>query len=86
MKYIIPLLCAALSACAYTRVAEGGKTVFITQANATEVEFRSANGSYLHMRGVNHSTPTRAGGSVVGTAFSGAAALGTAVMTRGLIH
>lgn len=59
---ILAAVCYALAGCAQTKVREGGKTVFSTQANADELEYRSPAGSYLHIRGLDHSTPTLAGG------------------------
>lgn len=63
------LLC---SGCAFTRVKENGQEVFYTQANAKHLIVRTARGSTLEIDGLNHSTPTRAGGSVAGTIGSAA--------------
>ncbi len=71
--------------CAGTRVSENGKTVFYTQMNCAYMEYRSPAGSRLIVHGMNHSTPTRAGGSVIGTAATGATSLATAIITKGLI-
>lgn len=70
---LLPLL---LIGCAGTQVREGGKIVFKTQMNCAEMEFRSPAGSYLKVRGMNHSAATLAGSSYVkktGDAFTGAA-------------
>lgn len=79
------LLCFFLTGCAQTQVFRNGKCVFKTQANASLVVFHQAD-TDLRIEGMNHSIPTRAGGSVVGTAATGAASIATAVLTRGLVH
>lgn len=62
---VLAALCT-LAGCAQTVVDAKG---FRTQANVSHVEYRrTADGAVsLVMDGVNHSTPTRAGGSVAGT-------------------
>lgn len=72
MKLI--LLSLLFCSCASTSVYENGKPVLKTQMNARRVVYRSPAGSYLEVEEMDHSTPTRAGGSVIGTA--GSAAIG----------
>lgn len=84
MKYVA-MLSLLFGACASTSVSENGRTVFRTQMNCAYMEYRSPAGSRLVVHGMNHSTPTRAGGSVIGTAATGATSLATAIITKGLI-
>lgn len=62
------LLCLLLCGCASTRIydAHTGHLVFSTQADATNISYGS-----FHADTLNHSHPTRAGGSVAGTVLSG---------------
>lgn len=83
MKYVFVLISLVFCSCAGT-FASGER--FYTQANADYVEWHGGGKPVLIMHGVNHSTPTRAGGSVMGTALGGATGFATAVMTRGLIR
>lgn len=72
-----------LTGCASTTVYKDGEPVFFTQSNARVVDFRNGDVS-LHIEGLNHSTPTRAGGSVIGTATAGALPIITAITSNGL--
>lgn len=65
---LILLLTAFLPGC-QTTVYRDGKPILRTQANAKRVEFhQDAKGATsLVIDGLNHSVPTRAGGSVAGT-------------------
>lgn len=74
-----------LCSCANTVVKRDGKVVLWTQANASTLEFHSGDTS-LKMTMMNHSTPTRAGGSVIGTTATGAAGVITALVTKGLVR
>lgn len=65
---LLPLL--LLCSCS-TTISENGKPVLRTYANMTGVEFRTPAGTYLRADRIDHSTPTRAAGSVVGTAATG---------------
>lgn len=67
MKYLILPLALVLSSCAHTIVRKNGRVILDTQANARLLVFKQGD-TYLYIDGLNHSTPTRAGGSVVGTA------------------
>lgn len=80
---LLPLL---LIGCAGTQVRENGKIVFRTQMNCAEMEFRSPAGSYLKVRGMNHSTPTRAGGSLIGTTGAAMTGVAGALLTNGLVR
>ena len=85
MKRLL-LLSLLFSGCAGTFVKENGQVVFFTQANCTSLHFHSAAGSDLTMTGLNHAVATRAGGSVIGTAASGAAGVIAAGVTKGIIR
>lgn len=76
------LLCLLLCGCAETQVFENGQCVFRTQADATNITFRTGNGTYFHADTLNHSTPTTSAYTGVGGAI-GAAAAGVA--TAGVI-
>jgi hypothetical protein len=80
---ILLILCLATVGCAHTEVRENGATVFKTQMNAKRLTYRSPAGSYLSVEGMNHSTPTRAGGSVLGTGLTGAGGILATWMTGG---
>lgn len=68
MKRYIPILaCLLLPSCATTIVREKGQVVLAIQANAKRVHYQSPAGSVLDIDELNHSTATRAGGSVIGT-------------------
>lgn len=79
-------LCFLFVGCAQTQVREAGKVVFTTQMNCASMSYRSAAGSTLTVTGMNHSTPTRAGGSVIGTTGTALVGVATAIATKGLIH
>lgn len=80
MKHLAALLPLLMIGCAFTEVRENGKTVFRTQMNCAYMEYRSPSRSVLIVHGMNHSTPTRAGGSVLGTGLSGATGLAGALI------
>lgn len=82
---LIAFVAMLLTSCAQTQVYRNGQCVFKTQANASLVVFHQAD-TDLRIEGMNHSTPTRAGGSVIGTAATGATGIATALLTRGLVH
>lgn len=77
---LLILLSLAMCSCS-TTVSEGGKPVLKTYANMTGVEFRTPAGTYLKADRIDHSTPTRAAGSVVGTAATGI----SGILTSGAI-
>ncbi len=84
MKYLLAALLAfALTACASTTVYRNGKRVLNTQANASLLVFHQGD-TDLRIEGLNHSTPTRAGGSVIGTAGTALTGIVTAVAAHGL--
>ncbi len=85
MKYLILILCTSLSACAHTVVKKNGQTILDTQANADLLEFAQGD-TTLRIVKLNHSTPTRAGGSVIGTTGTAATGIATAILTKGLIR
>lgn len=73
-----PLLFALLlCGCTSTTVFKDGQPVLRTQANARLLTFRHGD-IELRIEGLDHAVATRAGGSVVGTAASGAAGIITA--------
>jgi uncharacterized protein YcfL len=81
MRLIAPalLLIAAylLTGCASTRFYHNGQLVLETQANITGLVV--TKDGELRAAKVDHSTATRAGGSVVGTATAGALPIVTAL-------
>lgn len=79
------LAVAFLSGCASTNVYRGGRKILSTQADAAQLEFRDGNTS-LKVVGLNHSTPTRAGGSVVGTAGTAVGGVATALLSQGIVR
>lgn len=66
MKTCLLILCLFGAGCAQTVVYRNCKPILKTQANAKSLVFRQGD-TYLRIDGLNHSTPTRAGGSVAGT-------------------
>lgn len=89
-KLLLVLLAIILAGCASTVVkSRTGHVLLRTQADAARVTFYYAGGGEVidcAMEQPNHSVPTRAGGSVVGTTFSGATSLVMAGVSKGLIH
>lgn len=71
MKLLL-LLPLFLCSCAGTYVS--GACMF-TQANATNIEWHGGTNPWFKAKILNHSIPTRAGGSVIGTSLMGAAGL-----------
>lgn len=55
-----------------------------TQANVERLEWHGRGGASLVLVKADHSTPTRAGGSFIGTAATGVAGVATAIATHGL--
>lgn len=84
MRAVMILLGLALVGCE-TKVYKDGNLILKTQANAKSLVFRQGD-TYLKIDGMNHSTPTRAGGSVLGTGLSGATGVATAILTKGLVR
>ncbi len=89
MKFLL-LLCACLSGCAYTAVnAPNGNRVLFTQANADQMSY-TGPGFAWSATGLNHSTPTVAGGAsarnVINGVTAGVTAAGAAVATSGILH
>lgn len=76
------LIAFLFTGCASTSIYENGRKVFTTQANANELSYVSAQGSTLKVSGLNHSTPTRAGGSAIGTAGTAIVSGITAAVAR----
>lgn len=86
MKTLLLLgISIGLAGCAQTTVFRNGQPILKTQANAKLLVFQRGD-TYLRIEGLNHSTPTRAGGSVIGTGLSGVAGIATVVATKGLVH
>lgn len=81
MKPILALLLCLLSGCA----TYASKERVAVYSNADYVEWHGGENPSLVMRGVNNSTPTRAGGSVVGTAGSSLASIIMAWFTGGAV-
>lgn len=69
MKTCLLILALFAAGCSTTVRNSQGVTVLKTYANADIIAFKQGDTS-LYMKKMNHSTPTRAGGSVVGTAGS----------------
>lgn len=83
MRLALLLVVACLmTACSTTiRDPQTGVVIFRTEADATNVTFKSGS-TYFHADRLNHSTPTRAGGSVAGTIAAGALPIVTAVGSK----
>jgi hypothetical protein len=64
------LLCLLLTGCQTVVYGPDGKRQFATGANAKNLTF-TGPGTYLHADDLNHSTPTRAAGAVIGNAATG---------------
>lgn len=80
MRTILALACLLLSGCAHTTVRNGsGVRVFFTQANASHLAFRAADGTLLDVIDLNHSTVTTAGGTaatkIIGAGVTGITAV-----------
>ncbi len=82
LLFLLPLVFVG---CAQTTVFRNGQPILRTQANASLVVF-SQGDTALRIEGMNHSTPTRAGGSVIGTTGTAAAGVATAILTNGLVR
>lgn len=84
IRIALACLFSALAGCASTTVRNAsGQTILHTQADAQDLEFHQGDTS-LHVVRLDHSTPTRAGGSVIGTTGTAVAGAAAAVLTRGL--
>ncbi len=87
MKYVALVIialvllagCFLFTGCA-TRVYENGHLVLETYGDATGMQFSTGRTSLTVSR-LNHSVPTRAAGSVVGTGLAGALPIVTSVST-----
>jgi hypothetical protein len=84
VRTALAALFSMLAGCASTTVYRDGKPILKTQADAKSLAFSQGDTS-LKVVGLNHSTPTRAGGSVIGTTGTAVAGAATAVLTRGLV-
>jgi len=74
------ILCALaflFCGCAHSKFYHNGALVADIQGNFATLDVSKDGG--IHATGVNHSTPTRAGGSVLGTGLAGAVPLVTAI-------
>lgn len=73
----------SMSGCARSTFYNGKDPILKTQANITGLSI--TKGDYaLHVDRIDHSTPTRAGGSVIGTFWTGFTSALTAWLARGL--
>lgn len=79
MKAIIPAL-LFLTSCASTKFYHNGQLVLDTQANITGLVV-SRDGTLTATR-IDHSTATRAAGSVIGTAAAGVLPIVTSILAR----
>lgn len=86
MNRLLFLLTVLFGACASTEVRENGRVVFKTQMNCAYMEYQSPSRSRLIVHGMNHSTPTRAGGSVIGTIGTAVTGVAGAVITNGIVR
>lgn len=80
MKPLI-LVALLLTGCAYTRLADPttGKTVLFTQANAQSFAY-TGRGVSLTVIGLDHSTPTTAGGAAFAQGANAVGAAGTGLV------
>lgn len=78
MKYL--LLLPFLVSCAHSDFYHDGRKVASLQANFSSLEIDDGT-FHLRATGINHSTPTRAGGSVLGTGLAGAVPIVTSIAT-----
>ncbi len=69
------LLCLLMSSCSTTLYHPNGKPKFRTYGDSASIAYQDKT-TTLQVTGLDHSTPTRSAGSVVGTGLTGAAALG----------
>lgn len=68
-------LCLLMTSCSTTIYGPDGKPKMRTFADASNVSYKDKECEF-HADTLNHSAPTRATGSVIGTTMTGAAALG----------
>jgi hypothetical protein len=80
MRLLLFLAVLLLTGCSTTVYGPAGQPQFRTYANAKNLTF-TGPGTSLHADDLNHSTPTRAAGSLVGTAASGVTGIITAAGT-----
>lgn len=84
MKLLLLLsLCLPFCSCAHTKATAEYVDI---QANCSYVEWHGGSRPSLIMRDVNHSTPTRAGGSLIGTTGAALTGVAGAVLTHGLVR
>lgn len=78
MKLILAISCLLMSACTSSTFYSKGVKVAHIQADLDAVTFKSHSDGSIEFSAarMNHSLPTRAGGSVVGTAGAAVAASG----------
>jgi hypothetical protein len=69
------LLCLLMSSCSTTIYYPNGKPKFRTYGDSASVTYQDKT-TTLQVTDLNHSAPTRATGSVIGTTLSGMAAAG----------
>lgn len=88
MKFIA-LLALAFSGCASTTLFSGGRPIFRTQADATNIKY-AGNGVSFSADSLNHSNPTSAGGrsarNIINGVAGGITAAGAAFVTKGAIR
>jgi hypothetical protein len=80
-----PLVNLLLCSCASTRIYENGQLIAVIQGDAQNVTIKTAH-TQFHADVLMHSTATRAGGEIVGTAVTGATSVAGAVITSGLLR
>lgn len=80
MRIVAALMLGLLSGCASTKFYHNGQLVLDTQANIIGLVV-SSDGA-LSAAKIDHSTATRAGGSVVGTATAGALPIVTTILAK----
>ena len=71
----LTILCLLLAGCSTTVRDKNGVTRFRTFSDITNFDYQDET-TKIHADILNNSLPTRAGGSVIGTTLSGAAAAG----------
>lgn len=83
--HLLVLICIPFGACSTVIKGPNGKTRMRTYANARYMHYKDEN-CEMTIHGMNHSTPTRATGSVIGTTGSAGTSLVTAWLTRGVVR
>lgn len=82
-QLLLALLPLLLIGCAHTKATAEYVDI---QANCSYVEWHGGPRPSLIMRDVNHSTPTRAGGSLIGTTGAAMTGVAGALLTNGLVR